>query len=255
MQRFVLSMIAVLVAASFLSVPYGWGSERTVRASRSVNVEIAIHYDFYLVKGVIVSDASGKNHSGTIHHGEIVYGRNKNAIKLDGDGWIAMANVPASLNLESQPFTVGAYCQPMAADGVVVTMGDKTNGFSLYLKKGVPHFVVRSGGELLRVAADQPVVMNQWIHLAGAVDNRGKLWLIVNTWPTAATPGKLIEKCPSKPFCVGADIDSPVGDYSTPMHWKGLIQNIRLYRGFLDRNEYRDQWQAWANRPDCCGRR
>jgi len=204
---------------------------------------------------VNVSDASGKNHSGTIHHGEIVYGRNKNAVQLDGDGWITMANVPASLNLKSQPFTVGAFCQPMAADGVLVTMGDKTNGFSLYLRNGVPHFVVRSNGELMQVAADEPVIMNQWIHLAGAVDNQGKLWLIVNMWPTAETSGKLIAESPSKPFCVGADIDSPVGDYSTPMRWKGLIQDIRLYRGFMDRNEYREQWQDWSARPNCCGGR
>ena len=106
MRRFVLSMIAALVAASFSSAQYGRANERTSRVSRAEKVETALHYDLYLVRGANVSDASGENHSGTIHHGEIVYGRNKNAIRLDGDGWIVMANVPASLYLESQPFTV-----------------------------------------------------------------------------------------------------------------------------------------------------
>ncbi len=243
MQRSVLLSMLMVCATCGSSVGTGWAHERSSRISRGEEAEVAIHYDLYLVEDGNVSDASGNSFSGKIHQGEIIFGRNKNAIKLDGDGWIAMASVPAEVDLGSRSFTVGAYCRPAARDGVLISMGDQTSGFSLYLKDSLPHFVIRTSGKLLEIAGKDPVELNQWIHLAGAIDSRGKLWLIVNTWPAGDTSGKPLEITPTEPFCVGADLGSRVGSYTTPMYWNGLIQDIRLYRGFLDRNENRDQWQ------------
>jgi hypothetical protein len=55
-----------------------------------------------------------------------------------------------TLNLGSQPLTVGAMCRPATPDGVIVAMGDEKDGFSLYLQGGVPRFAVRAGGCLPR---------------------------------------------------------------------------------------------------------
>ncbi len=244
-----------VVAASLWLVGRGQAVERQSLASRAQTPEIALHYDLFVVDGALVGDASGKRHDGVILRGEIVPGRKKDALRLDGDGSLAMPDVPETFDPKSRPFTVGAFCQPAAADGVIASMGDKANGFSLFLKGGVPHLAVRSNGELAQVIADEPVVAGQWVHLAGSIDGGGTLRLMVNGWPVAESSGKLIQRRPTEPFCAGADPGSPVGDYPSPLHWRGLLQEIRVYWGALDRNENRDQWGDWADLPGCgCGK-
>ena len=93
-------------------------------------------------------------------------------------------------------------------------MGEnERNGFSLDPKEGVPHFAVRSDGELAKVAGDDPVVLDQWVHLFGAVGNDGQLQLVVNGWPVAKTHGKLIATTPEKPLWILEDFGGPIGDY------------------------------------------
>ena len=125
------------------------------------------------------------------------------------------------------------------------------DGFSLYLKEGVPHFAVRSHGELASVADDDLVVLEQWVHLLGAVGSDGQLQLLVNGWPVAKAQGKLIAGTPEKPLCIGADFGGPIGDYKGPLNWRGLLEDVRLYWGVMDRNEHRDELGDWADLPGC----
>jgi hypothetical protein len=226
------------------------GGDRTNRRPGHEDPKIALHYDFFLSEGVRMSDASGNKHDGTLRNGEVVYGRRKNAVKLDGKGMI-LAATPESLNPASRPFTVGALCQPAAADGVIASMGDHSNGFSLYLKGGIPQFAVRTNGRLITVSDIDPLPMDQWVHLAGAIDAKGTLWLIVNSWPVAHVKGELIRNKPSEPFCVGADPGSPVGEKTTSQNWRGLLQDVRLYWGFMDPEEHRDTLKDWGDMPGC----
>jgi hypothetical protein len=246
-QVAVFSVLAIVIEVPCIAT----GGERPNRNGSTSKPELVLQYDFLPDQVTKVIDFSSKKHNGTLQNGEIVEGRRKNAIKFDGKGMISVANVPETLNPASRPLTVGAFCKPSSPDGVVVAMGDKANGFSLYLKEGVPQFAIRSNGELSKVAAREPVVMDQWVHLAGAIDAKGKMWLIVNGWPGTSVEGKLIPQKPAEPFSVGADVGSLVGEYTTPLPWHGLVQDIRLYWGFMDRNGNRDEWGDWADLPGC----
>ena len=213
--------------------------------------ELVLQYDFSSVHGTRVGDGSGKKHDGELKGGEIVEGRRNPALQLNGDGLISMAEIPDSLNPRSRALTIGALCKPATADGIVAAMGDRANGFSLYLKGGVPQFAVRASGELFKVAGDEPVPMDQWVHLIGTLDAKGVLWLIVDGWPVAHAKGKLIPQKPAEPFCVGADTGSPVGEYGNARHWRGLLEDVRLYWGFMNRNENWEELQDWADLPAC----
>jgi hypothetical protein len=240
-----------LILALLFVVGFGYPVQAAERHAGKAKLEPALQYDFVIGQGPKISDASGKKHNGLLKNGEIVFGHIKNAVKLDGNGMISIAPLPATLDPALRSLTVGAFCQPASPDGVIVAMGDKTNGFSLYLKEGVPHFVVRANGELFKVAAPEPVIMEQWVHLAGTIDAQGKMSLIVDGWPVAASQGKLIPQKPSGGFSIGADSSSAVGEYTSPLCWHGLLQDARLYWGVADRTEDRDLWGDWANLPGC----
>jgi len=221
------------------------------RNPRKPPLQLVLQYDFSPERVTTVVDGSARHHNAALTNGEVVYGLNKNAVKFDGTGVISIANLPDTLNPASRSLTVGAFCRPASPDGVLVALGDKTDGFSLYLKEGVPWFVVRANGELFKVAATEPVNMDQWVHLAGTLDAMGKLSLVVDGWPVATVQGRLISHKPSRGFYVGANLGSPIGEYASPFHWKGLIQDIRLYWGVVERNENRDLWGDWANLAGC----
>lgn len=213
--------------------------------------ELALLYDFQAVEGTQVPDGSGHGHTGALEAGEIVSGRNKPAVQFAGKGLVTMAQVSGGLDLASRALTVGAMCKPTAPDGVIVSMGDTRDGFSLYLQGGAPHFAVRENGALHEVVASDPVDLDQWVHVAGVIDGKGELALLVDAWRVARAQGSLLAHTPGEPLSVGADAGSFVGEYSTPLYWQGLLQDVRLYWGAVSREANRDLLAEWANRPGC----
>jgi hypothetical protein len=75
--------------------------------------------------------------------------------------------------------------------------------------------------------------------------------LLVNTASVADAPGGLVAQMPSEPLTVGADPGSPVGEYSGPLYWQGLVQDVRLCWGVLSRETARETLGDWADRPGC----
>jgi hypothetical protein len=140
-------------------------------------------------------------------------------------------------------------CRPAAPDGVIASMGDATEGFSLYLERGVPHFAVRTRGVSHRVAAADPVELDQWVHVAGVITASGELGLLVDAFPVARADGSVLLRGPDGPFTVGAG--SVASDHGAPATWQGLLQDVRLYQGALSREADRDLLAEWAARPGC----
>jgi hypothetical protein len=216
---------------------------------------LALRFDFYVVEGAVVTDGSGHNYTAKLDGWEIAVGRRKPAVQFAGRGSLGMSDVPQDLDPTARPLTVGAMCKPTAADGVLVSMGDSNEGFSLYLQGGVPQFAVRANGVLYRVAATEPVTLDQWVHLAGVIGPKGELSLLVNTSAVARSQGSSPAHTPAEPLVVGADPGAQVSDYSGPQHWQGLVQDVRLYWGALSREADREILGDWADRPGCGVRR
>ncbi|MHB0958489.1 MAG: LamG-like jellyroll fold domain-containing protein [Pirellulaceae bacterium] len=218
---------------------------------RDDKLTAALHYDFYIVDGMRVSDQAKQKHEGTIQNGELVQGKRKPAVKLDGRGSILVAASAGDLDPALKALSVGALCRPAAPDGVLMAMGTEKNGFGIYLQEGVPHFSVRSAGAATTIAGDRPVAMNQWLHLMGTLDSGGKLSLVVNGWPTASAQGQLIAETPEQPLCIGADSASTAVVHERLPNWTGLLEDVRLYWGVMDRHHHRDELADWADLPGC----
>ncbi len=252
MRQLPLLTVGVL-AASIASFEQAMAVEQTPPHAADPQLESVVHFDFFVLEGARVSDASGQHHDGRLQNGTIANGKRKPAVQFDGHGVISL--LEETLDPSTRPLTIGALCKPSAAEGVIASMGDATNGFSLYLKDAVPHFAVRANGELFEVAAEDSLVLDQWVHLVGTIDSDGKLSLIVNGWPLATGPGRVIPHKPVEGFSCGADPGSAVGNYEAPLHWRGLLEDVRLYWGCIDRESDRDELKDWADLPGCGCRR
>ena len=155
-------------------------------------------------------------------------------MKFSGDGAVVVQPSPPSLDPTYRPLTVGAWCKPESGDGVIVAHGNRTFGYSLYLKDRAPHFAVRLSGLLLEVRGEKPVELDEWVHLAATINPSGQVTLLVAGRPAATLrQGHFVTQPPREALNVGADLGRPVGEYEAPMQFDGLIRDVRVYWGVL----------------------
>ena len=208
---------------------------------QEVPLELVLRYDFEDVADGLVKDASSKGNEGQLSGGEVVVGRKGKALKLAGQGSVAVAG---RLDSSRKPITVGAWCKPEAADGVVVSQGGGSHGFSLYLKDGVPQFALRSQGKLSVVSGKEKLALGEWAHLLGVLNARGEIHLRVNGKDVGMAKSGPIAAKPFDKMEVGDDSSNRVAEYGAATAWRGLIEDMRVYWGELDVEKI----EAWAGK-------
>ncbi len=206
---------------------------------REVPLELVLRYDFEGAAVGVVKDASGRGNDGRLSSGEVVAGRKGRALKLAGQGSVA---VEGRLDSSMKPITVGAWCRPEAADGVILSQGGGSHGFALYLRDGVPQFAVRSQGKLSLVSGKDKLRLGEWAHLSGTLNDLGEIQLRVEGKLVASAVSGPIAAKPFDKMEVGNDSSNRVSEYGAATGWKGLIEDVRVYWGELDS----EKLEAWA---------
>ena len=156
----------------------------------------------------------------------------------DGGSVIRVAK-SKSLNPANTPLTVMAWANPEQPNGVVVARGGGIHGYSLYIRKGKPHFAVTGKGKRSSVAGAEALPKG-WVHLTGVLDTDKQLRVLVNGIPVATAPAHgLVPEDPADSMQVGADEASAVGDYRNALPFKGVIDEVRVYHRALSEDEIR----------------
>ena len=198
---------------------------------KEVPLELVLRYDFDKVKDGAVKDISGKANHGKLVGGEVTTGLRGKALKLAGQGEV---EVLGRLDSSSKSFTAGAWCKPESGDGVLISQGGGSHGFAIYLRSGLPHFAVRSGGTLAVAAGMEKLPEGEWVHLSGLLMARGEISLRVNGKEVAKAKSAAIAAKPFEKMEIGDDSSNRVSDYGAATAWRGLIEDVRLYWGELD---------------------
>ena len=183
-----------------------------------------------------------RSDAATVQGAEAVDGRKGRALKFTGDKGAAVAGA-AAWNPAGKPFTIGAWCKPEAASGVIMALGGGAHGFTLYLDEGTPCASVRTRGALATVRGNDKLALTEWSHVAAILNARGELRLVVNGKSAVTTKSGGIVAKPADGFSLGADSGSHVGPYDTDLPWRGLIEDARLYWGELPKDAL-DEWAA-----------
>jgi outer membrane protein assembly factor BamB len=150
----------------------------------------------------------------------------------------------ASLNPAGKPLTVEAWVRAERAGGVVLARGGNNQGYALYLGNGRPSFAVRTGGTLASVSGETSVV-GRWVHLAGVLTADQQVRLYVDgKLATSGNASGLITGDPAEGLDLGADEGSIVGSYDGPFAFRGLIDEVRIYRRALTEAQIADHAAA-----------
>ncbi|MCF7669002.1 MAG: sulfatase-like hydrolase/transferase [Verrucomicrobia bacterium] len=152
--------------------------------------------------------------------------------------------IPEKQNIDpsAKTLTVGALCNPEAADGVLLAQGGESFGYSLFLQGGAPCFAVRTGGEIRQIAAGDRVASSRRALITGVVNSDGRLRLYVDGKMVASGEGLFIERKPADVLSIGGDTGSLVADgYGESNAFSGSMSDIRIYYGVLDKAGM-DEW-------------
>lgn len=173
---------------------------------------------------------------------DIAGGRKGDALKFAGEKG-AIVTGAAAWNPAGKPFTVGAWCKPESASGVLMALGGGSHGVSLFVEDGVPCAAIRTRGDLVTARGKERLALNEWNHIVAVLSSRGELRVLLNGKPVGTARSAGIVAKPSDGFALGADPGSHVGPYDNDLPWRGLIEDARLYWGELDKDAL-DDWAA-----------
>jgi len=176
----------------------------------------------------------------TVQGAESFAGRRGRAWKFDP---LKPAVIPkaASWNPARKPFTAGAWCKPDGSNGVVVSFGGASQGFSLLVENGFPCIAVRVAGQLAFVKGKEPLLPRAWNHVAAILNAQGELRVLLNGKVVGSGTSPGIASKPREGFSLGADPGSHVGTYDTDLSCAGLIEYARHYWGELDKDAL-EEW-------------
>jgi outer membrane protein assembly factor BamB len=149
-----------------------------------------------------------------------------------------------SLNPAGKPLTVEAWINAEQSNGTVLAHGGSNHGYALFLRNGLPRFIVRANGNLSSVVAKKKAI-GQWMHLAGVLTTDGELRIYVNGIVDAtAKASGLLTANPAEAMEIANDESSKVGNYGDPFGFKGLIDEVAIYHRALSEAKIKEHASA-----------
>ncbi len=148
------------------------------------------------------------------------------------EGHYVELDKPPGLTMMNQPFTVTAWANSSADNGVVVARGGAFCGFSLYIMDRVAKFGIhRVQDGPAYIAAGKEDVVGRWVHLAGVVkSDRIELFVDGELAATAETPG-LIPSNAGQGMEIGYDVSNSPAEIID--NFQGIIDEVRFYHAAL----------------------
>jgi arylsulfatase len=114
-----------------------------------------------------------------------------------------------------------------AKDGVLVSHGGSTSGYSLYLEDGRLVFACRNKGSLKVLKSNDPLPKER-IVVSARLEKDGKVEVLLGEKVLSRGLFSLIGTFPQDPLEVGNDSLSSVSDYKGNTRFKGKINQVKL---------------------------
>jgi len=202
---------------------------------------LAAHWSFDDKNTTVAKDVSGRAVDGEIKGCTVAEGKAGAALRFGKGKFIELGRT-AKPSVAKTPFTIMAWIKAGAPTGVVVARGGAANGFSLYLKDGLPKFGIRrSQAAAADVVAGREKVGSGWVHLAGVV-REDRLELYVNgKLAGTAKCGGLLPGNGGQGMEIGFDVGNSAVEICDA--FEGVIDEVKQFNAALTEKEIVKQCQ------------
>jgi arylsulfatase A-like enzyme len=148
--------------------------------------------------------------------------------------WHGMGHIPTDVapDLRSRSYTIRAHIDaPKGAEGVLVSHGDATSGYSLFIRNGHLEHDLNIGGSHQRVRSNRPIPTNEPCTVAFRMErigNAGLGTLLINDEPAGSfeTNDIFMTFISWSGLDIGLDRGSPVSDYVAPFCFTGNLEKV-----------------------------
>jgi hypothetical protein len=232
--------IAALMIAgfSYLALFSASANAAAAAADASHPAGLVAAWSFDESQGRLAADASGHGNHLLIVSGRLVKGIRNTGFELDGQ--TAWASCPGSESLSpTQAITLEAWIQPWALPGQTTsTVIRKSNSYALRFAGRRLAFLLWIGGQRQSLDARKTDwSAQQWYHLAATYDGR-RMRLFINGSEDPAVPRPQTGRIDQGPNSCG------IGGYEGQGHFRGMIDEARIYQRALSAEEIRASYAA-----------
>jgi arylsulfatase A-like enzyme len=146
------------------------------------------------------------------------------SLQLDGKSWLDLPAFRAPKVAGGRSLQIKGTIRSDSPSGVIFAHGGNRAGYSVYLDKG--HLCFAMCVNKKRTVVRSPDAITGSASFEAKWNANGEVYLKVNGKLVDKANAGIIQNEPGDSIQIGADMVQPVGDYKTPNHFSGSIENL-----------------------------
>ena len=146
------------------------------------------------------------------------------SLQLDGDSWLDLPAFRAPKVAGGRSLQIKGTIRSDSPSGVILAHGGNRAGYSVYLDEG--HLCFATCANKKRTVIRSSVAVTGSTSFEAKWNSNGEKFLKVNGKLAGKEEAGIIHHEPGDSIQIGADLIQPVGNYSTPNHFSGIIEDL-----------------------------
>ena len=146
------------------------------------------------------------------------------SFQLDGKSWLDLPAFRAPKVAGGRSLQIKGTIRPGSPSGVILAHGGNQRGYSVYLDEG--HLCFATCADKKRTVIRSSAAITGSASFEANWNSKGDVFLKVNGKLVGKAKAGIIRHEPGDSIQIGADLVQPVGNYETPNHFSGIIENL-----------------------------
>jgi arylsulfatase A-like enzyme len=146
------------------------------------------------------------------------------SLQLDGKSWLGLPAFRAPKVAGGRSLQIKGTIRSDSPSGVILAHGGNRAGYSVYLDKD--HLCFAACVNRKRTVVRSPDAITGSASIEAKWNANGEVYLKVDGKLVDKANAGIIQNEPGDSIQIGADMVQPVGDYKTPNHFSGSIENL-----------------------------
>jgi arylsulfatase A-like enzyme len=146
------------------------------------------------------------------------------SLQLNGKSWLDLPAFRAPKVAGGRSLQIKGTIRPSSPSGVILAHGGNRAGYSVYLDEG--HLCFATCVNKKRTVVRSSAAITGSTSFEANWNSKGDVFLKVNGKLVGKAKAGVIQHEPGDSIQIGADLIQPVGNYKTPNHFSGIIENL-----------------------------